>query len=548
MQQLRRSALALGVSVATAGIGADVHASPAPPEPLTIAPARAEVWAPEIVFSGEATARLERCRVVSSVSDLSAFVDGARWSARVPVAPGESSVDVTCQDERGREHRAPTAHVRGMLREPRAVARRPVGRSARDAVVYGVVPPLFGQPPLRAVTAALPDLAELGADVLWLAPIAQNAPRDYGYAVTDYLRVRPDYGTREDLAELVEQAHEHGMRVVLDFVPNHTSDRHRYFEEGQQLGERSHYWSFYAREPNGSATHYFDWAHLPNLDYGNAEVSRWMREAARRWIEDMGVDGFRLDVAWGIEQRAPAFFDALVADLRAVDPRAILFAEGSARDPFWHAHGFDGAYDWTDAPGQWSWNDVFGAEDVADRLDAAVVASPAHTLRFLENNDTGPRFVTRHGVGAARVASAALLALPGIPLLFTGQERGAEYEPYMRGDPLEHADPHGLREHHRAWIALRHRLAALRSDAYARLATTPSDARVLAFQRGEGADVALVVLRFDERGAKTRVLLPEALRASTWRDGFDGTAVATEGGAITLDLEPWSARVLVAQR
>lgn len=425
------------------------------------------------------------------------------------------------------------------------------GRPASDEVVYGVVPPLFGTPPLAAVARAVPSLAELGVDVLWLSPIFETPPGDYGYAVTDYFRVRPDFGTAGDLERLVGDAHRRGLRVVLDLVPNHTSDRHPYFVDAAARGRASHYFGFYERGEDGAPTHYFDWVNLPNLAYEDAEVARWMLSATAHWMREAAVDGYRVDAAWGIERRTPSFWALFRDEARRVDPDALLLAEASARDPFWREHGFDAAYDWTDAPGHWAWEDVFrDPDEIADRLDAAVTAAPTHVLRFLENNDTGPRFVTRHGADLTRVAAGALLTLPGIPSLFTGQERGAEYEPYRRSEPLDTADPHELRPWYRALLALRRRVLALRERGYARARVDGPDRRTLAYARydADARSVALVVLRFDARPARARVVLPAAAAGHrTWTDALGAAATAeAKGGALDLALDGWAVRALVA--
>jgi cyclomaltodextrinase / maltogenic alpha-amylase / neopullulanase len=305
------------------------------------------------------------------------------------------------------------------------------------SVLYGVLPPLYGPRGLRDVTAALDSLASLGIDALWIAPAFVAAKGDYGYAVRDYFQVRQDYGGSEALRERVERAHLRGLRVILDLPANHTSSEHRYFVQASQLRERSHYFGFYDRDAAGHSTHYFDWVHLPNLSFAHAEVARFMQEAGAYWVRELAVDGYRVDAAWGVRERNPDYWPRFNAELRRIDPEVALIAEASTRDPYYLAHGFDAAYDWTDQLGHHAWGHVFSEpRGIAVRLDRALRelvesgADPRRTLRFLNNNDTGARFISRHGAGLTRVATAALLTLPGIPCLYSFDEVGAEYEPY----------------------------------------------------------------------------------------------------------------------
>jgi ABC-type spermidine/putrescine transport system permease subunit II len=216
-----------------------------------------------------------------------------------------------------------------------------------DAVLYGVVPSRFGPDGLRSVTARLPDLADLGVNALWLSPIAASPPGDYGYAVTDYLAVDPRHGTADDLRDLVRAAHGHGLRVLLDIVPNHTSDRHPFFREAEAGGPGSRYWDWYDRDAAGRATHYFTWTNLPNLNFANPEVREHVLEMSRFWVREFDVDGYRVDVAWGVQERAPDFWPRWRRELKALKPDLLLIAEASARDPRYVGHGFDAAYDWT---------------------------------------------------------------------------------------------------------------------------------------------------------------------------------------------------------
>lgn len=419
------------------------------------------------------------------------------------------------------------------------------------AVMYGMVPRLYGDPPLQAATRALADVADLGADVVWLSPVFEAPPGDFGYAVVDPHRVSSALGTEDDLRGFIEEAHRRGMRVVLDLVLNHVSAKSPYFEDAAERGIESPYFGFFARDESGSPTYYFNWTHLPNLDYGNLAVQGWMLGVSTRWI-GTGADGFRLDAAWGIRERAPAFWDRFATEVRRIRSNAILVAEASARDPFYGDHAFDAAYDWTDEPGHWAWDGVFDVPKKApDRLHDALTSTAGargltRVLRFLENNDTHERFLTRYGLGMTRVASAALLTLPGVPCLFSGQEVGAEYDPYFTADPVIDDDRHGLRAWYKRLIALRRARPSLRSETWMR-AQTPPGAAVYAYARTDpfSGETTLVALNFDEQPADVEISLPVgAARANAWRDLLTGARVGATPSAVQIRLPGWGVAIL----
>ncbi len=407
-------------------------------------------------------------------------------------------------------------HARG----GRVLPAEPKRESAlRDRVVYGVLPPLFGAPPLQAVRRRLPELAELGVGALWLSPIFATPPGDFGYAVTDYTRVRSDYGSADDLRALVADAHGLGLRVLLDLVPNHTSSQHRYFQQAEALTTASHYYDFYARDTAGRATHYFDWEHLPNLAYGNEEVASWMTTVSARWLRDFGVDGYRVDAAWGIRERSPLFYMGWVSELRRARADAVLIAEASALDPYYVNAGFDAAYDWTTELGHWAWEHVFDAPGhIAERLERAIRQNlsgsphPERTLRFLNNNDTGPRFVTRHGVPLTRLATVLLLTLPGVPCLYSFDEIGAEFEPYAGLKPPSGPTHPELLPLHRRLVQLRNELPVLRGSGFLALPAL-ADGDVYAYLRlaKHDASFALVLLNFSAHPRVFSAELPEVL-------------------------------------
>lgn len=404
------------------------------------------------------------------------------------------------------------------------------------AVIYGVVPFFFGPRGLPDVTARLDDLAALGVTVLWLSPITESAEGDFGYAVTDHFQLRPDFGTEADLHALIDGAHARGLRVIMDFVPNHMAAEHRYFSDAKARGRRSPYYRYFVRASDGTAANYFDWANLKNLDYHNPEVQRLIIEAFAHWVREFDIDGFRVDVAWGPRRRAPEFWPRWRAELKRIKPDLLLLAEASARDPYYVHNGFDAAYDWTDALGIWAWHVAFEDEaHTAAKLRDAIAASDGDGLvfRFLNNNDTGPRFVSRYGLDRTRVATAMLLTLPGLPELYSGDEIGAEFKPYDEGPPITwEKDKGGLRDWHRRLIALRRDTPALYGRGI-RLLDAPDP--VLAYVRPGASPVDDVLVLLNYGAAPVRVDLPPDIASGRLTDLLDGSRPSLDRGrALTL--------------
>jgi cyclomaltodextrinase / maltogenic alpha-amylase / neopullulanase len=414
-----------------------------------------------------------------------------------PVLDGEYQVRLRIADELGRSDEST---VMFRVRDGGVEAIDPVLEHASwidKAVVYGVVPALFGRRGLRDVTEQLDRLATLGINTLWLSPVTASPPGDFGYAVTDHFSLTSRIGNAADMRGLVQAAHARGMRVILDFVPNHVSDQHAYFADTVNKARASPYFDFFARAPNGDARHYFDWRNLENLNYANPEVQRLIIEAFLYWIREFDVDGFRVDVAWGPRERAPEFWPRWRAELKRIKPDLFLLAEASAQDGYYARHGFDAAYDWTHKLGEWAWHDAF-ADDAhtASRLRQAIATAQGDipVFRFLDNNDTGARFVTRHGPLRTRVATAMLFTLPGIVSLYTGQEIGASYEPYKSSDPIVWSDAADLQSWHARLIALRRTHQALRSRDIRFLDIGPPDLVLAYIRPGTTADDDIVVI------------------------------------------------------
>jgi glycosidase len=431
-----------------------------------------------------------------------------------------------------------------------------------EAIVYGVIPRLFGSPGAVAIQDKLADLADLGINALWLAPI--NATIDYGYSVIDYFELRDDFGSKEDFRAMVQAAHQRGIRVLMDFVPNHTSDKHPYFMDTVEKGPDSTYWDFYDRDEQGNYTYYFDWTHLPNLNYDNPQVRRMMLEAFSYWVREFDVDGFRVDACWGVQQRRLDFWPEWRRELKRIKPDLLLLAEASARDPYNVTNGFDAAYDWTEDLGQWAWGRFWS--DQADRVDApqmikllkaALTNPPAGyhpdslIFRFLNNNDTRTRFITHHGQDLTRVATALLLTLPGIPCIYTGDEVGQSFLPYSDDAPLSWNERYpGLRDYHKRLISLRKSMPGLHSRRWQILDVQP-ESQVLGYLRfrEEKAEPVLVLLNFSRQPANVTLNRSDEFRSMVQASALIdllNDEVVTFNDTNSIQMNPMSARILSA--
>jgi cyclomaltodextrinase / maltogenic alpha-amylase / neopullulanase len=424
------------------------------------------------------------------------------------------------------------------------------------AVLYGIAPFFFGEPGFARITERLDEIAELGATAIWLSPVTAAPADDFGYAVLDHFRLGDKFGDEQAFRALVERAHALGLKVVIDFVPNHVSDRHRYFVSAERHGARSPYHDWFERDSNGNVLQYFDWANLKTLDYDNPEVRNYANASFAHWVREYGIDGFRVDASWAIRRRAPEFWPRWREELKRIDPDLFLLAEASARDPYYVEDGFDAAYDWTAELGEWAWGQAFdGPQPDLGALRAALTnrgrGFPSDTLilRFLNNNDTGARFITRHGVGLTQVASTLLFTLPGVPLVYNGDEVGAAFEPYDEGPPIQWEDEYDLVPHYTRLAELRRSIPALTSRKL-ELVPTDQDDVVLAYLRPGASPerTVLVVLNFSAQPRRVRVLEPDAIApviaSGRAVDLVTGAEVQIAPRNATLELEAFATLLL----
>lgn len=407
------------------------------------------------------------------------------------------------------------------------------------AIVYEISPASFvANGTYDDIAAKLAEIKSLGINTVWLQPVYATARKGQGYDVTDYFSLREDLGTEDQLRNMIRQAKNLGLKVLFDFVPNHTSIQHPYAKDCIKYGKSSHYYKFYQHQNDGAAysSFYQDtvgfvgyfWKDLVNLNYNNEEVQRWIIEACKYWVRGFGIDGYRFDAVWGVRARAPAFTKRLRTELKSINPDLLLLAEDKGSDPAVYRDGFDAAYDWaadTAWVSHWSWQyrydprksfTVFNHPDVAKRtelLRKALRNDTALRLRFMENNDL-PRFVKDHNPGVSRMAAALLFSLPGIPMLYNGQEIGQKAHPYSKHAVFEKEksilslDSVHWYPYYQSLIALRKKHPALQSSNFGSVTVSP-DERFVAFRRWTAGEMFVIVLNLDSVPAKATIDLKE---------------------------------------
>jgi glycosidase len=299
---------------------------------------------------------------------------------------------------------------------------------ARSALYEVFVQDFSPQGTFRGVIDGLERIQASGANVVWVMPIQPigvvNRKGVLGspYAALDYRAINPALGTADDFKALVQAAHARGMKVILDWVPDHTSPDNSWVREHPDYyvhndqGEPS--------VPRDAAGKLTDWTDVVQLDYKNPALRRAMIDLMSHWLTEYGLDGFRVDVAGFIPTD---FWREAIPALRAAVPRRILLlAEWG--DPEWNRAGFDLIYSWDSYR---RLKAVWKGAPASVFVDSEVVEMRAMPpggmkMRFTTNHDetawdNPPVAIFGRGAGA-RAAFVAAALLPGRPLLYNGQE------------------------------------------------------------------------------------------------------------------------------
>ena len=303
---------------------------------------------------------------------------------------------------------------------------------ARDAVIYEVnIRQYSPEGTFNAFADNLPRLADLGVDILWLMPVYPiSSTKRKGslgsyYAVSDFEKVNPEFGTEEDFRRLVDRAHDLGMKVILDFVPNHTGWDHIWLEEHPD---------FYTRDADGKVTDPIDpttgeswgWTDVADLNYDNPDLRREITDNLRYWVENFNVDGYRMDVAGEVPED---FWAEATAELRELKPDIFMLSESEEA-----SHRNEGYFA---ANYGWSFHHLMNA--VAKGDTSATVLRDWYEenqgdyrrgmhMQFITNHDENSwNGTVRERMGPNAMNMAVLsFTLDGMPLIYSGQEAGLD--------------------------------------------------------------------------------------------------------------------------
>jgi alpha-glucosidase len=372
-------------------------------------------------------------------------------------------------------------------------------------IVYQVYPRSFmdansdGIGDLAGIISRLDYLHWLGVDALWLSPIFPSPMKDFGYDVSDYTAVDPRFGTLEDLDRLIEATHARGLKLILDFVPNHTSDQHAWFRESRASRDnpKRNWYLWRDPEPGGgppnnwlscfggsawqfdpATDQYYYHAFLPeqpDLNWRNPEVVEAMLDVLRFWL-DRGVDGFRVDVLWHLVKDEHFGDNPPNADWReGMDPyNAFVPVQTTDRpevhdivrrmrrllDEYRERVLIGEIYLRLERLMQYYGADLQGAhlpfnfQLLSAPWNAAhlagLIAEYEHLLpegawpNWVLGNHDRPRIASRVGPAQARVAAMLLLTLRGTPTIYYGDELGMQnvcIPPGEVQDPFERRVP-----------------------------------------------------------------------------------------------------------
>ena len=273
-----------------------------------------------------------------------------------------------------------------------------------------------------AAEALLPTLRENGIDIIWVMPcqpigvITRKGTLGSYYSIIDYCAINPEFGTRKDFEHFLKEAHKQGFKVILDWVANHTAPDSEWTKN-----DGWHY-----RDSLGNLMVQYDWTDISKLNYENQDMRAEMLKAMHWWMDSIGIDGFRCDVAGEVPTD---FWNWAMADLRLTHPDMFTLAEDEDKAQELTESAFDMYYGWTlhhimndVAQGKATVEDLWAYFAKAD----TTIRPEAIRMNFISNHDENSWNGTeQERMGdAVNLFAAFCYVVPGMPMIYTGQLSG----------------------------------------------------------------------------------------------------------------------------
>ena len=294
---------------------------------------------------------------------------------------------------------------------------------AYDATIYELnTRQLTLEGTFQAAETVLPTLRENGIDIIWVMPcqpigvITRKGTLGSYYSIIDYCAINPEFGTRADFEHFLAKAHNLGFKVILDWVANHTAPDSEWTKN-----EGWHY-----RDSLGNLMVQYDWTDISKLDYHNQDMRNEMLKAMHWWMDSIGIDGFRCDVAGEVPTD---FWNWAMADLRKTHPDMFTLAEDEDKAQELTESAFDMYYGWTlhhlmneVAQGKQSVEDLWNYFAKAD----TIIRPEAIRMNFISNHEENSWNGTeQERMGdAVNLFAAFTYIVPGMPMIYTGQLSG----------------------------------------------------------------------------------------------------------------------------
>lgn len=424
-------------------------------------------------------------------------------------------------------------------KEAHSVSQTPAAEWIKDAVIYEVnVRQYTTEGTFEAFSEHLPRLHDLGIDILWFMPIhpigEENRKGTLGsyYSIRDYKAVNPEFGTMEDFQAVVRQAHELGMKVILDWVANHTAWDHQWI---------THHPEWYEKDSLGNMFGPFDWTDVAQLDYDNHDMRAAMKDALEFWVREANIDGYRCDVAGMVPID---FWEDASAALHQIKP-VFMLAEDEDETGLLNK-AFNANYGWAL---HHLLNELAQGTAKASDLQAHIqeqqqkLPQGAFSMQFTTNHDENSwNGTVFERMGEAYPTLAALtFVVEGIPLIYTGQEAGLNKQlQFFEKDEIDWTDL-SMTKFYQQLIQLKKNNPALwngRAGGQMSYLTTNKPDQVLAFKRTLGNNSVYALFNLSNN---TVDIQAEMELEGDFEDALTGEVLTLP---TKLELNPWAYRII----